>query len=296
MPRFLEGEPLLYNGWIWIVKGIEHPDGYVVAYPRYCIECIPPRKLYRAEYLRKINYYKWNCVDLDVPVIPRDKVYLIYPRPWRVTQEFISLLCELSGIECSDIILTGSLVIGLDPLTSDTDLVVYGRENVDRVYEALVYLRESGATSPLGMHGSLIEYKKHGDLLFEDYMLLRRYSVLQGFYKNKYRYTIRLVPYDHGFSGCTDPVIWSSMVRLKIVILEEISPYTTPAIYRVGLLDRVLRTDTAIMLSYRIRYTELRKGTILQGLFRIEKRLKSKNYYLIPDHGSQRILGISSRS
>jgi len=285
--RFLEGEPLLYNGWVWIVKGVEHPDGYVVAYPRYCMECIPSRRLYAGEGLRRIRLFWWDCIGLRVPVIPCRHVYPVHVRLEGVAGEFIGLLSDLAGIDRSDIVLTGSLLIGGRLPASDVDIVVYGWRNCDRVYRVLGYLRESGVTAPLGLHGLLVEYRKHRDLLFRDYMLLRGDSVLQGIYLGKYRYTVRLVPYDKGFFGCRDPVVWSSMARHRVLIVKAISPYTTPAVYEVRVLDQGY-SGSCTMLSYRIRYTELREGMVLDGLFRIERR-RSKKLYLIPDHGSQRI-------
>ena len=293
MPRFLEGEPLLYNGWIWIVKGVQHPDEYVVAYPRYCIECIPPRKLFRMEVLRKIKYYRWDCIGLKLPVIPKKDVKPFAIKPRDKVMEFMDLIIDLSGIDYDDVLLTGSLLIEYDPIYSDIDLVFYGENIVDRVYDILRYLRESGITSSLGPSGLLIEYDKHRDLSLDQYFMLRKGSLLQGYYMKKYRYTIRLVPYDRGYSGCIDCVVWSDYKDLTIKVIEPIKPYTTPALYMVKIIDSPLDKDLAYMVSFRIRYTELGTGALLRGVFRIEKHLKDENYYIIPDHSSVKILDYS---
>ncbi|RLG82956.1 MAG: hypothetical protein DRO40_06225 [Thermoprotei archaeon] len=294
MFRFLEGEPLLYNGWIWIVKGVQHPDGYVVAYPRYCVECIPPRKLFRMESLRKIKYYRWDCIGLELPVVPKKDVKPFFIKSRSRVMEFMDLIIDLSGIDRDDVLLTGSLLIGYDPIYSDIDLVFYGESIVNRVYDVLRYLRESGVTSSLGPSGLLIEYDKHRDLSFDQYIMLRRNSLLQGYYMKKYRYTIRLVPYDHGYNECIDRVVWSDYRDLTIKVIEPIKPYTTPALYRVKIIDSSLDKDLAYMVSFRIRYTELDTGVLLHGVFRIEKHLRDENYYIIPDHSSVKIFGYSS--
>ncbi len=286
MPRFLEGEALLYNGYIWIVKGIQHPDEYVIAYPRYCIECNPPRKLFRMEALRVIRRHKWDCIGVEIPVIPKKDVKPFVVKPRNKVLEFMNLIIGLSGIEYENVLLTGSLLIGCDPIYSDIDLVFYGENIVDRVYGILRYLREAGVTSSLGPSGLLIEYSKHKDLSLDQYFMLRKNSLLQGYYMKKYRYTIRLVPYERGYSGCIDRVIWSDYKTLTIKVIEPIKPYTTPALYKVKIINSPLDKDLAYMMSFRIRYTELEAGTLLHGVFRIEKHSNNKNYYLIPDHFS----------
>lgn len=291
LPRFLEGEPLLYNGWIWIVKGIQHPGDYVIAYPRYCIECIPPRKLYRNEYRRRTRFLNWSCIDLEVPIIPRKHVKPLYRRlaPW--VTEFMDLLIELSGVDPEDCLVTGSLLIG-EQEGSDIDLVFYGDNVADKVYDVLKYLRESGTTSPLGPSGLLEEYGKHKNLSISQYFMLRGHSLLQGYYMSRYRYTIRLVPYTYGFMECIDPVIMSSYEVLSIKVIEAIKPYTTPAVYRVRVLGTHRIPGHTYMVSFRIRYTELVEGAILRGYFRIEEH-RNKKYYVIPDHSPVKLISIN---
>ena len=275
--RLLEGELLEYNGVVWVVKGFQHPRGYVIAYPRYNVSHIPYTRI--KEYTCLVNTIYWDCIGLEVPVIPLDKVMPIPKRIYdSVAMEYKSLLANLTGIDLENIYITGSKALGLQDRFSDIDLVIYGKHESDQVYNALVYLRKTGITRSLyGLH-LFREHKKHPDLTLEEYMLLRENSVLQGVYKG-YRYSIRLVPFTKGYSGCLRKAEIIGWYKGTIRIIEAIKPYTTPARYIIELDNG----EEALMETYRIRYTELPIGFKGYVVGRIEAY--DKKLFIVPDHG-----------
>ncbi len=272
--RFLEGEPLLYSGVLYIVKGYQHPPGYVVAYPRYCIECSPPSR-YIVSKDRGRRIY-WDCIKLEVPVIPVDKALPYKPlqTPPNYVREFIALISSVYGVPREYIVLTGSYAAGAGSPLSDIDLVIYGDRNSDKVYRALKDLFDERMLFSLNIIDLYREYRKHSDISFTEYLVLRRNTVLQGKYRGR-RYSIRLVPYEHGYMYCVNRVKGRVVVEGRIRILRGLRPYTTPALYLVELYTSDGR-ELLVMETYRLRYTELEPGLTIYGRVCIEEYIGYK--------------------
>ena len=208
----------LLSGAIFEVKGLIHPPGLVVAYPRY----IPTEK---GEF---VKVYPWaeRFKLLKGPF----KAYMRFDPvlgdefcevPWRdvartfdpvealerlrrrdmldpVEQdavELAELLKAEAGIPWRTVGLTGSVMLGLHKPSSDVDIVIYGREEARRAHEALKNLMSSGALRPYGLE----ELKKlHAfrstdtPMDFKTFARVERRKVMQGFFKNR-EYFMRFV-------------------------------------------------------------------------------------------------------
>ncbi len=275
----MEGELYAYNGVVWVAKGYQHPEDFIIAYPKYFIEHVPPMKMpswLKGKYFEELY---WDCINAVVPVIPLSKSTYVGTRLSGKAGEIARLINEYANVDLSeDAYFTGSSSLGLN---GDIDLVFYGSNASRRVYESLITLREAGVLKSLSLSELLEEHKKNPWISFSDYAALRSRSVLQGSFMNV-RYSIRLVPYEHGYSGCIDKVIEVSEESLKVEVVEALSPHTTPAMYRVVVKPY---SYEALLSSFKILFTELRPGTTIEGVFRVERRGHFDKPILIPDVG-----------
>lgn len=276
----MEGELYIYNGAIWVVKGYQHPEGFIIAYPKYLIEHFPPRKMpnwLKEKYIIKEFY--WDCINATVPVIPLSKSMYLGTRLFGKARELAKLINEYANIDLGeDVYFTGSASLGLN---GDIDLVFYGNNVSWKVYNSLMALREAGVLKPLSLSELLEEHKKNPWVSFSDYVALRSGSILQGSLMN-IRYSIRLVPYEHGYGTCIDRVTEVREEFLKVKIVEALSPYTTPAMYRV-IVEQY--NYEALLSSFKILFTELKPGATIEGIFRVEHREQLVKPILIPDVG-----------
>ncbi len=172
---FIEGDYVeTVEGLFFAVKGLIHPDGYVVAYLRYVPDDLGDRvrggKRYRRVYdiaettnLLKERYPLYlNLIEplgqvlQSVPLNriarvykPRQRLGSIMADPQtgieRTIKKFVSAILEESGVPLESVGVSGSDLIGLASPDSDIDLNIYGRKLGLRAYEALKRLR--GTTS-----------------------------------------------------------------------------------------------------------------------------------------------------
>ncbi|MEM2854649.1 MAG: hypothetical protein QW398_02950 [Desulfurococcaceae archaeon] len=279
--RCLEGELYIYNGVIWVAKGYQHPEGFIIAYPKYLIEHIPSIKIPSWLKGKYIKEFYWSCINAAVPVIPLSKSMYFSTRLFGKAREMAKLISEYADIDLDEnVYFTGSSSIGLN---GDIDLVFYGNNVSRKVYDSLMILREAGVFKPLSLSELLEENKKNPWVSFSDYVTLRSKSVLQGSFMNV-RYSIRLVPYEHGYNTCIDRVIKAREEFLKVKVIEALSPHTTPAMYRVVVEPY---NYEALLSSFKILFTELKPGVVIEGTFRVEHREQFIKPILIPDAGKR---------
>ena len=282
MARLLEGELVEYRGAIWIVKGFQHPPGYVVAYPRY--DALTLRKLegWRVEKLVRESMGMWRCIELELPMVPLDEARFIQPQSSDpVLEEFRRLIADYASIDRDQVLPTGSLALGVESDDPDIDLVIYCWR-AERVYGALEELARLGIVRSMGLSELESEWRrKHLGMSFEVYRRLREGSLLQGVFRGR-RYSIRIVPWERGVEGCVDPVRRGGARRMVIEIVEPVSPYTTPAIYEVEVVGEGLR---ATMMSFRMLFTELARGTRIAGVMEVETSLLEARPRIVPDRG-----------
>ncbi len=170
---FIEGDYIeTVEGLLFAVKGLHHPKGRVIAYLRYIPDSkgersrkkVNYRRVYSieetTEFLRKhhpeyLSYVESRDLTLQsVPLARIDRVYkprerlidlMEYPRTnlEKTVARFTSILSSESNIPVGEIGVSGSILIGLVSPLSDVDLIVYGREEGLKAYEALRRLRDA---------------------------------------------------------------------------------------------------------------------------------------------------------
>ncbi len=270
----IEGLPVVYDGYVWIVKGFQHPVKGLIAYPRY--DLLNHRKLYPWEIRRLVlkHVVYWDCLKQRVPIVPIDKIVLIDKPLGQTAREALMLariLVEYSG--GLGVFLTGSVILGEG---GDIDLVLVGRENV----EVLEKLRGKALLKPPTLGILYAEWlRKHRNIPFNKYYWLKKDSLLMGVFMGK-PYSLRITLYGRGWNKCLDKVYNRRFIRRAgVTVKEPITKYTTPSRYRV-----VMDSNEYILETYRILYSELNPGkyTVINGY--IEDR--RDNTYIIPDHGA----------
>jgi len=208
----------LVSGAVFEVKGLIHPPGMVVAYPRYV--SAGDGKLVKvypwAERFRLLKGPFRAYVRLD-PVLGDEYCEV----PWRDVArlfdpvealgelrercaldpveadavELAELLKEEAGIPWRALGLTGSIMLGLHGQGSDVDLVVYGREEARKAHEALKCLMSSGALRPYGLEElRRLHALRSTDtpMDFETFARVERRKVIQGLFRGR-EYFMRFV-------------------------------------------------------------------------------------------------------
>ncbi|RLG82839.1 MAG: hypothetical protein DRO18_08420 [Thermoprotei archaeon] len=273
----MEGDMLvLVDGSLWMVKGCYHPQGYVVATPRY----VRGRKLKRyreaMEYVHRYyrHYIKYVPeVGSYVPLIPLDNVKKImyaldfrcelirFEKLRRLCSELINLITGSCNLRCG---VTGSLLGGYYSITSDIDIVCLDKKGA---YECLKKLREDGLLRRLDYWKVLHELIDVSEILdMKSHLRSFRWKVLQGEFQGV-SYTIRVIECSR-LNDLLGPYI-TCVISPKVIGIVEHLDYRTPAIYRVNVLKAIgcesllSHNYDVIALSHRIRFTELPKGSLL---------------------------------
>ncbi len=273
MIRLLDGEPVEYDGVLWIVKGYQHPVGYLVAYPRYSLvynDKLPQHLAHK--YAMDVLSY-WDCIKQYLPLVPigEAKTYRGY-----VDRRAYAMKRVIGDFIRTDrVAITGSSLIGWG---RDIDIVVYGYD--DSLIDTLYRLRSMGILRKPSIGTLYMEYyRKHrGVLSFIDYYRLKKDSILHGVF-NGTPYSIRITLYEKGYHGCIDMVYRRGSFSGVLQIKDVIAKYTTPSRYLVE--DR--EGGEYVLETYRILYSELED----HGRYYVEGVIEERRdgYYIIPDHG-----------
>ncbi len=212
---------------IFDVKGLVHPKGKVIAFPRYIPDPEGPRHGKDASYGKVYNlaerfkFLKENLPDLivfdsvfgetmcEVPVSditehyqpPQKLAALRTGKPQNIFEEkalqLATDLHEESGIKWSAIGISGSILAGLTTTTSDIDPLVYGEENCRKAYTALQRMLKDGHPrfKPYNREELLALYgfrSKDTQMSFEDFQRVENRKAFQGMYQGT-DYFVRFV-------------------------------------------------------------------------------------------------------
>ncbi len=267
MLRLLEGEPLIYDGVLWIVKGYQHPPGKVIAFPRY--DLVNKKKIVAtSRFLDHLTY--WDCLKIEAPMIDCNKAY-----PYTATlnpsyDNVISFLREYIGFK--EYVLTGSSLIGAG---NDLDIVVYGfkEEYIETIKDMLI--RGIVGRSEYILYKEYLNKHKHETDL-RTYIHIKKNTLLHILYRDIH-INFKFVKYVHGFNQCIDPVYKREFFYGKMEIIEPIEKYVVPSRYRVEFNGREY-----ILETYREIYAELPLGRYyVEGFLEYRRN----GIYIVPDHG-----------
>ncbi len=203
---------------IFDVKGLIHPKGKVIAFPRYIPDAQGPRhskdisysKVYSLSERFKFLKEKLPQLIVDDPVfdetfceVPINQIIQLYspqeklaslqkngPQTMLETKalQLANDLHEESGIPYSAIGVSGSILAGLTTTTSDIDPLVYGEENCRKAYRALQRMLKDGHPrfKPYNHEelSALYNFRsKDTHMRFEDFETVENRKAFQGMYQ-----------------------------------------------------------------------------------------------------------------
>ncbi len=296
----IEGYYMRMRSIIFYAKGIEHPPGKVVAYPKYVLDPRGDRRDRRGRKFRKLptqdeqlEYLKSCCREYlvddpyigervpEIPLSSFDEIYdpleraqeLLAGNPQGVEREAVQMILDLGP---DNIGISGSILVGLHNESSDIDLVVYGEEEGRRIYETLRKKVEEG-----------VHYRKYSEkdsralyerriretpLSWYDFMRQERRRILEGYYRGR-EYSIRLVRPESSYGSKTVRKVGEAQLLLEITDSEE--SIFTPCIYGVRVLEVSdgpgEGNDVSFIYSLRERFTEIAsEGDVVEARGKVE--------------------------
>lgn len=298
---------------VFEIKGVVHPEDRAIAYLRYVPTQNGYKKVYaldeRETYLKRHHpSYLWFSKPHGrvVQSVPNDSIETILDpvdylgglrdsasTPSDLEQASLNLvnkMVEATGINWSNIGITGSQLIGIARKDSDIDLVVYGADTCRRFYSNLCKKIDS-ITGVRRYSGPLLDehvsfrWGAHEDLkpvLRE----IERKKVLQGLFEN-YHFFVRLVKapddIEYAYGDFSFRLKGRQSVSGKIV--DDSDSIFTPCEYLVETGDS---PDLRKLVSYRGRFTEqISKDT----MFDAEGRLEMVTNHKEESHFLQLVLG-----
>jgi predicted nucleotidyltransferase len=312
-----EGDLIKTKGDIvFDVKGLVHPLGKVIAFPRFIPDSFRSReqkvknyrKIYalsaRFDFLEK-NFPQYIVHDavLDEKVceVPTEDVSRHHKPVARLRElrqgthldeletlalEFCTLLKKSAKIPWSRIGITGSILAGLHTSNSDIDAIVYGSENCKRAYFALeTLLREKNAFfRPYNREDlkTLFGFRSKDTMMdFEDFVRTESRKALQGKFLER-DYFVRFVK---DWSEVREKYgdaryVNSGYSRLRVTIVNDSESIFTPCVYKVGnvrILEGPKVTPIEEIASFRGRFCEqARAGETVIAQGKVERVRDSK--------------------
>ncbi|MEM0002141.1 MAG: hypothetical protein QXM43_05780 [Desulfurococcaceae archaeon] len=257
----IEGFLIKYGNYLWIVKGCEHFDEYLIAYPRYdVVNQVKIKNMNKAiDIASKLGVLRYNeCLKLEVPLINKGNIeYALDPfskEHWpQLPEEITAILENLEPSELREVGLTGSylassILRNIKP--RDVDLVIRDINVGLKIYNVLRDLRRKGVSRPLDATEDF-EGTEPGTRI-----KLLQNRVLEGVLNNVV-YSIRILSCkENRKPTCIDHAEFFSG---ELVIVEDVSSMVMPYIY----IAENSEIGEIMVKSLRMRYSEIPVGAKL---------------------------------
>lgn len=263
-------------GFIWIVKGYQHPPGKVFAFPRYNIISRSKSIIMR----HRDSLYYWDCLKLEAPAINAEKAILYKPNLSHPISSIIKSVESLLDLDEEEYVVTGSILIGAN---RDIDIVVYGVSDflIDKIRD----LVNKGVFEKADLYTLYKEYlaKHKGRVDLDTYLSVKKDTLLHLRYRG-YHLNLRLVRFKQGVQKCVDPVFKRVFFIDEITIVKPLDYRVIPSRYLVEVRGRELYLET-----YRELYAELKPGKYyVEGFLEYRRG----GGYIVPDHGLLKLINI----
>lgn len=295
---------------IFDVKGLVHPPGKVVAFPRF----IPDMKGFRARgsirygkvygiaerfSLLEKNFPEYVVYDAvfdeklcEVPLENVKKIYSSIKFLKRLRRqrrldglEASALRCaktlkENANVPWSSLGVSGSILVGLHTSTSDIDLVVYGAENCFRVHGALRKLLEEGYT-PFKSYGLedlrrlFVFRSRDTHMRFEDFVKVESRKVFQGKFAER-DFFIRFVKNWDEIAEKYGDVCYRNCgyAKIEATVADDAEAIFTPCTYKiedVKIVEGANLQPIEAIVSFRGRFCEqAKKGEAVVAQGKVE--------------------------
>ena len=285
LEKLVEGYFLItLDNLIFEVKGVVHPDDRIIAYVRYVPSIVSSgssqvfQKIYnlheREEFLKdNFSEYLWfsetygrvlqsvphgRVKQVLDPVKHMDKIRESSSELSISTSKLVDLLIEHTGIDKTNIGVTGSQLVGVARDTSDIDLIVFGESACDEFYSRLKYAYDE--IPGLNRYsGNLLE--NHLEFRWGD--LGRYHDILRGIESRKilqgvfgtHEFFIRLVKRPQDINECFGQIISENLGSREVqcLVIDDRNSIFTPCTYKVESIDL---PELKQIVSYRGRFTE----------------------------------------
>ena len=296
---------------IFEVKGLVHPSGRVIAFPRFIPEShgnrIHEKSVYKKIYSisERFKFLEQNFPQYIVydPVfdeklceVPLEDVKRHYKPVNRLRQlrhckglddlemdalSFLELLKKQAGIRWANMGISGSLLVKLHTQSSDIDPIVYGSENCRKVYDALKSLTQD-AKSKVKKYTTeelqkLYEFRvRDTQMSFEDFVRTESRKVLQGKFKNR-DYFMRFIKDWSEIHESYGTVQYRNVgyAKIKAKIVDDSDAIFTPCTYKLTNAEILEGTRVDLIeeiASFRGRFCEqARKGETVVAQGKIER-------------------------
>jgi predicted nucleotidyltransferase len=293
--RFREGDLIEdVNGVIFDVKGLVHPKGSVIAFPRFVPDSKGDRKCgnatYRKVYALSARYELLEQLfpqyliqdevfgerlcevlvkDVRRHYCPSERLQELRHKKRLDTLErealdFVSLLKESTNVSWSALGISGSILAKLHTVNSDIDPIVYGVENCRKVYSALKLLHKGKPSSVRSYNKeelrTLFDFRsKDTQTSFEDFVRTESRKVLQGKYRG-HDYFIRCVKDWNEVDEKYGDVHYSNAgyARIKATVVDTSESIFTPCTYKITNVQVLEGTEKPVseIASFRGRFCE----------------------------------------
>lgn len=297
-------------GLIFDVKGLIHPPGRVVAFPRFIPdpsgnrknECTSYKKVYalseRFKFLEQ-NFPHYVVHDpvfdeklCEVPVNavkyhykPAEKLRELrssnrLDKLENLALQLAKLLKEIADIQWNMIGISGSIMVRLHTSSSDIDPIVYGSKNCRKVHSALKNLlsEKNGPFKPYTRKDlkALFDFRsKDTKMSYEDFVRTESRKVLQGKFLQR-DYFIRFVKDWSEVDEKYGDVRYVNVgyARVEATVVDDSESIFTPCFYRVSdvrVLEGPQIESIEEIASFRGRFCEqAKKGEVAIAQGKVE--------------------------